>query len=239
MSSTTGRPVKTVLVADDTAFVRERFRTSIEQAGHRAVEAQSGAELLAVLQRDLGQIDLLLIDLQLAGGRGLELLRKVRAITPDRPLIVFSGTITSVQEVSELGALNVNGYVNEYIGAQNLVRALLPHLFPDEHNRRSSPRVALNAQVSYRVGNTISTALSLNISTGGLALRTTNPLEIGSTVKVRFRLPKLGHDIDTHAKVAWANPRLGMGLEFTDIDAGDRAAIETFVHSHFFTNRKA
>lgn len=239
MASMTGRPVKTVLVADDTAFVRERFRTSIEQAGHRAVEARSGAELLAILERDLTNIDLLLIDLQLAGGRGLELLRKVRAITADRPLIVFSGTITSAREVSELGALNVNGYINEYIGTQNLVRALLPHLFPDEHNRRSSPRVALNAPVSYRVANTISSALSLNVSTGGLAVRTTNPLEVGSTLRVRFRLPKVDHEIDVEAKVAWANARLGMGLEFTDIDSGDRKAIEQFVLAHFFTNRKA
>ena len=33
--------VKTVLVADDTEFVRDRFRTAIEAAGHRAVVARS------------------------------------------------------------------------------------------------------------------------------------------------------------------------------------------------------
>ena len=33
---------KTVLVADDTAFVRDRFKVAIEGAGHKAVTAQTG-----------------------------------------------------------------------------------------------------------------------------------------------------------------------------------------------------
>lgn len=239
MASITTRAVKTVLVADETAFVRERFRTAIESAGHRAVEARTGAELLALLQRETPRIDLVIVDLHLSGGRGLELLRRVRATGAERPILVFSGTIAAAGEVAELAALGVTGYINEYIGAQNLVRALLPHLFPDEHNRRSSPRVALNAPVSFRVGNTISTALSLNVSTGGLAVRTTNPLEVGSTVKVRFRLPRVSHEIEAIARIAWANARLGMGLEFTSIEPSDQARIESFVNTHFFTNRKA
>ena len=72
---------------------------------------------------------------------------------------------------------------------QHIVPALAPHLFPEHYNRRSSPRVVLGIPVSYRVGNTIATALTLNISHGGLAIRTTSPLDVGTIVKVRFRLP--------------------------------------------------
>jgi uncharacterized protein (TIGR02266 family) len=239
MASIRTRPVKTVLVADDTAFVRERFRTAIEQAGHRAVEARTGVQLLAILQRDDPRIDLVLLDLHLSGGRGLELLRRVRDIVQERPILVFSGTIANAHEVAELGSAGVTGYINEYIGTQNLVRALVPHLFPDEHNRRSSPRVGLSVQVSYRVGNTIATAVSLNMSTGGLAVRTTNPLEVGSTLKVRFRLPRGGHEIEATARVAWANSRLGMGLQFTAVDPPHQAALDAHVSAHFFSNRKA
>ena len=38
---------KTVIVADDTAFVRERFATALLSAGHSALTAKSAAELLA------------------------------------------------------------------------------------------------------------------------------------------------------------------------------------------------
>ena len=65
--------------------------------------------------------------------------------------------------------------------------------------------------MTYRVGTTIHTGLSLNVSKGGLALRTTSPPEINAVVKVRFRLPKGGHDIDVDARVAWATVEWGWG----------------------------
>jgi CheY-like chemotaxis protein len=40
---------KTVLIADDTAFVRDRFRVVLENAGHKAILVASTAELLACL----------------------------------------------------------------------------------------------------------------------------------------------------------------------------------------------
>ena len=137
----------------------------------------------------------------------MELLHAIRQHGENRPIIVFSGTIANDREVKELTRLGVSGYLNEYTGAQHIVPALAPHLFPDAHNRRSSPRVGLGVAVSYRVHNIIATGLSLNISTGGLAVRTTNPLEIGATVKLRFRLPKGRHEIEAEARVAWGDRR--------------------------------
>ena len=47
---------KTVVIADDTAFVRDRFRTAVENAGHKAIAVKSAAELLARVRADLEQI---------------------------------------------------------------------------------------------------------------------------------------------------------------------------------------
>jgi CheY-like chemotaxis protein len=58
MPSTTVATEKTVLVADDTAFVRDRFRTALEGAGHRAVTVGTGLELLATVRKQLERIDL-------------------------------------------------------------------------------------------------------------------------------------------------------------------------------------
>ena len=65
-------------------------------------------------------------------------------------IVIFSGTIASADAVRQLSALGVAGYVNEYTAVQHIVPALAPHLFPDNHNRRSSPRVVLGVSVSYR-----------------------------------------------------------------------------------------
>jgi uncharacterized protein (TIGR02266 family) len=239
MAAASTRLVKTVVVADDTEFVRNRFKTAIEGAGHRAVGVKTGTELLSLVKKNAPPIDLIVLDLRLAQGRGVELLRSLRQEDQQRPVIVFSGTIASAREVEELAGLGVSGYINEYTGSQHIVPALSPHLYPGAHNRRTSPRVALGVAVAYRVGNTITTALSLNVSRGGIAIRTTNPLEVGMTLKVRFRTPKADHDVDAEARVAWSDRRVGMGLQFTRIDAADQAGLDAFVSTHFFSNRKA
>jgi hypothetical protein len=141
----------------------------------------------------------------------VELVRSIRKLDDGRlPILIFSGTITSAEEVRELAALGVVGYVNEYSAVQHILPSLAPHLFPDNFNRRVSPRVVLGIPVAYRFGNTIAAALTLNLSRGGIAIRTTSPLDNAAKVRVRFRLPGSKHDIDAGARVAWSDRRHGM-----------------------------
>jgi CheY-like chemotaxis protein len=159
---------KTVLIADDTAFVRERFKAAVEEAGHRAITVRTAAELLARVRSDLERLDLLLLDLRLPNTSGPELVRAVRKLDEGRlPIVVFSGTIASAAEVRELSSLGIAGYVNEYSATQHVLPALAPHLFPDSFNRRGSPRVALGVPIAYRFGNTIAAAVTLTLSRGG------------------------------------------------------------------------
>ena len=232
---------KTVIVADDTAFVRDRFAQVLAGAGHRPVAVQSAAELLARVRENPGAIDLIVLDLRLPNSGGVEMVRALRRLEPSRqvPLLVFSGTIASADEVRDLAELGVAGYVNEYSAPTNILPALAPHLFPDNFNRRGSPRVTLGIPVSYRFGNTIAAALTLNVSKGGLAIRTMSPLQQDSKIKARFRLPGTKNDIEVEARVAWTDRRIGMGLQFEKVDPAGQAAIDEFVDQHFFSNRKA
>jgi uncharacterized protein (TIGR02266 family) len=231
---------RTIVVADDTAFVRDRFKTTLEAAGHRTVAVTNGNDLVALVTADLDRIGLVVVDLRLPHANGVSLVRRLRRIDPVRPtIVVFSGTIASAAEVQELATLHVSGYVNEYTALQHILPALSPHLYPDEVNRRNGPRVALGIPVAYRFGNTIAAAVTLNISRCGLAVRTTSPLQKGVVVRARFRLPKGRRDIDAESKVAWSDKGVGMGLEFLNLGPDDQAAITEFVNSHFFSNRKA
>ena len=139
---------KTVLIADDTAFVRERFGAALGDAGHRAVLAGTVADVLV------------------AGARARRAARSARhrpaaaAVEGRRagagdpagvsrvPILVFSGTIANADEVRQLTDLGVTGFINEYTTPTHILPALAPHLFPDSFNRRSSPRVALSITVS-------------------------------------------------------------------------------------------
>jgi two-component system chemotaxis response regulator CheY len=231
---------KTVIVADDTAFVRERFESALLGAGHTALTVGSAADLLGRLHADLERIDLVVLDLRLPNGGGVEIVRAIRKMDGGRlPILVFSGTIASADEVRQLAALGVAGYVNEYSAVQHILPSLAPHLFPDNFNRRGSPRVVLGIPVAYRFGNTIAAALTLNLSKGGVGIRTMSPLEASSKARVRFRLPGSKRDIEAESRVAWSDRRIGMGLQFEKVDPVDQKAIDEFVDAHFFSNRKA
>jgi CheY-like chemotaxis protein len=96
------------------------------------------------VRTDLAQLDLIVLDLRLPHASGIELVRSIRKMDDGRlPILVFSGTVGSVDEVRQLAALGVAGYVNEYSAVQHILPSLAPHLFPDNFNRRSSPRVVL------------------------------------------------------------------------------------------------
>jgi uncharacterized protein (TIGR02266 family) len=230
---------KTVLLADDTAFVRDRFKAAIEGAGHRVITVRSAAELLTRLRADLDQLDLLVIDLRLPNMVGIEVVRSIRKVDEGQlPILVFSGTVATAEEVRELAALKIAGYVNEYSAVQHILPSLAPHLFPERFNRRSSPRVLLGIPMSYRFGNTTAAARALNLSRGGIAIRTTWPLEAGATARIRFRLPGCRNDIDVDVMVRWSDTKVGMGLQFDRVDEPDKRAIDDFVDSLFFQRRR-
>src|SRR5438045_3243334 len=219
--------MKVVVVADDTAFVRDRFRTAVENAGHKAIVVKSAAELLARVKAEGSAIDLIVLDLRLPQTPGVELVRAIRKLDDGRvPILIFSGTIASADEVRQLATLGVAGYVNEYSAVQHILPSLTPHLFPDNFNRRRSPRVVLGIPIQYRFGNTIAAALPLNLSRGGIAIRTTSPLENGAKIKVRFRMPGAKKDIDAEGRVAWSDRRLGMGIQFDAVDPEHQTVIE-------------
>ncbi|MEY4634356.1 MAG: hypothetical protein RJA55_154 [Acidobacteriota bacterium] len=230
---------KTVLVAADTPFVRDRFKAALDASGHRAVVVKSVAQLLARVHADLDELDLIVLDLRMPHASGAELVRRIRKLDQGRlPILVFSGSVTSAEEVRELAGLGVGGYLNEYSAVEHILPSIAPHLFPDNFNRRAGPRVVMGIPVSYRAGGTIAAALSLNLSRGGIAIRTSGPLPRETELKLRFALPGSKREMEAAAVVCWSDQRAGMGIRFTSVKPADQAAIDEFVNAHFFRSVK-
>jgi uncharacterized protein (TIGR02266 family) len=230
---------KIVLVAAETPFVRDRFKVALDAAGHRAVVVKSVAQLLAQVHADLDELDLIVLDLRMPHASGAELVRRIRKLDQGRlPILVLSGSVSSADEVRELAALGVAGYLNEYSVVEHILPSIAPHLFPDNFNRRGGPRVVMGIAVSYRAGGTIAAALSLNLSRGGMAIRTSGPLPRETSVKLRFALPGSKRELETEAVVCWSDAQAGMGVRFTSVKPADQAAIDEFVNAHFFRSVK-
>jgi uncharacterized protein (TIGR02266 family) len=230
---------KTILVAADTPFVRDRFKSALDAAGQRGMIVKSVAQLFAHVRADLDELDLIVLDLRMPHASGVELVRRIRKLDEGRlPILVFSGTVSSVEEVRELAALGVAGYLNEYSAVEHILPSIAPHLYPDTFNRRESPRVVTGLAVSYKIGKQITAALSLNLSRGGMAIRTAVPPARGTVLKVKFALPGSKKEMQTEGIVCWSVPKSGMGIRFTVTKPVDQDAINTFVDAHFFQSVK-
>jgi uncharacterized protein (TIGR02266 family) len=225
---------KTVIIADDTPIVQERFTRALEVAGHRACTVRSAAELLARIRTDLTDIDLVVLSLRLPPAGGLDLVRAIRKLDAGRlPLVILSGTVRTAHEIRELADLGVTGYVNESSPDAHVLSCLAPHLFPDNFNRRRGQRAVLGIPVAYRHSNTIAAAVTLNLGKGGVAIRTMSPLDSNARARVRFRLPNSTRDVDVDGQVTWSDRRVGMGLQFDRIDPDDQQAIDVIVENRF------
>jgi uncharacterized protein (TIGR02266 family) len=236
-SSTSTR--KTVLVASDTPFVRDRFKNALDGAGHRAMLVKSVAQLLAHVRADFDDLDLIVLDLRLSHASGTDLVQRIRKLDDGRlPILVFSGGVQNVAEVRELAALGVAGYLNEYSAAEHLLPSIAPHLFPGNFPKREHPRVVMGIPVSYRVGKTITAALAMDLSTGGMAIRTNHPPVRGTVLKVKFALPGSQRELEAEAVVCWSVQKAGIGMQFTNVKAADQVLINSFVEAHFFRSVK-
>jgi len=227
MSST-----KTILIAHRHAAVRERFAAALADARHAFVLASTAEDAQRAAADVSAPISLALLDLGLdAHGAGFVRALREAARRP-LPVAVFSGTVASAADVLELAAQNVVGYVNEHATTAQILPALAPHLFPDNFDRRTSPRVALGVPVSYQAGETIAVARALNIGKGGLAIRTMTPLPAETIVQLKFKLPGDSVDIEASGRVAWSDRKVGMGIQFETIEGEGQQAIDDLVETY-------
>jgi uncharacterized protein (TIGR02266 family) len=223
---------KTILIAHHNAHIRDRVAAALADARHDYVTAETVEAALDAIGNTSRPISLAVIDLGLADDAGAFVAAIKQRSSQHVPVVIFAGSVRSGADVPTLLAAGVSGYLNEHAATAQLVPALAPHLFPDSFDRRSSARVTLGIPVSYRAGQTIAGALTLNIGKGGVGVRTMSPLAAGSAVQIKFRLPAGTADIEATGRVAWSNRQVGFGIQFEQVAAGAQSAIDAFVDAN-------
>ena len=223
---------KTILIAHHTAHIRDRVAAALADARHDYVTADTAEAALDAVGDEARPISLAVVDLGLAPDAGGFISAIKQRTERHVPIVIFAGSVRSGADIPTLLAAGVSGYLNEHAATAQLVPALAPHLFPDSFDRRSSARVTLGIPVSYRAGQTIAGALTLNVGKGGVGVRTMSPLAAGSDVQIKFRLPASLTDIEATGRVAWSNRQVGFGIQFERIDGAAQAAIDAFVEQN-------
>jgi len=95
-----------ILVVDDEAPVREVLTEYFTTEGYAVEGAGSGAEALTVVRG--GRADLVLLDVRMPGLDGVQVLRKIREINGDVPVIMVTANedVSLAKETLKLGAFD-------------------------------------------------------------------------------------------------------------------------------------
>ncbi len=98
---------KTVLVVDDEKDLCEIVSFELEDIGFSVVTAHNGVEAFEVVQSQ--EIDLIVSDVRMTGGDGIELLENVKAYNPEKPPVILMTGFADVTEkdVLEKGAISM------------------------------------------------------------------------------------------------------------------------------------
>ena len=93
-----------ILIIDDHDSMREGLELLLRRRGHRTRSAERGARGLELLGQE--GADLVITDLKMARMDGMEVLRRVKELTPETEVMVITahGTIETVVEAMKLGA---------------------------------------------------------------------------------------------------------------------------------------
>jgi len=79
---------KRILLVDDEEGIQLLYREEFEDEGYAVTTAYNGKEALEKFQQD--QPDLVILDINMPGLNGIEILRQMKEINPDLPVILSS-----------------------------------------------------------------------------------------------------------------------------------------------------
>jgi len=122
-----------VLLVEDEPAILEVARTMLETHGYRVATAEDGTTALAELSRWEGKVAVLLTDILMPFMDGTQLIRAVRRIAPQLPVIVCTGATHGPGQpdrADELRALGVRQILRKPCTVETLLRAVRDALHP-------------------------------------------------------------------------------------------------------------
>jgi len=103
---------ESLLIVDDEISLRTLLASALTSKGYKAVTAASGLEAISLVGDRSREFDLALLDLNMPGATGVEVLKFMRACRPNLKVLVISGHMTKAVQ-TELANLGQRDFVQK------------------------------------------------------------------------------------------------------------------------------
>ena len=111
---------KTILVVEDTETSIKFFDAALSKSEARIIWATTGDEAIDLLSEFMNEIDLVLLDLNLPGLNGFEVLKFIRETNENLPVIVQTAYLFSGERKTSM-SLGANAFISKPIQLEDLL----------------------------------------------------------------------------------------------------------------------
>ena len=147
-----------ILVVDDHPMIRAGIKVMLAKEDMKVVaEASSGPDAVKIALKK--KLDLVLMDVRMPGGDGLNALGRIRLETEDLPIIMYSG-YDNPTYVARAVALGANGYVFKSAKRKELISAIKKAVAGEVVWTRNELRRIAGALATPRLGVDIDVSLT-------------------------------------------------------------------------------
>jgi len=218
--------LKLLVVEDDVPNLElmEEVLSSLEADVSSSNDGQEAAALV-----NQCKFDGIFMDLEMPTMHGFELARHIRESSWNRltPIVVVTGRDekATMQHAFERGATFFLQKPVDRAKLTGLFRAVRGSFL---ENRRRNMRVPLRTEVTCSDGPRTARGMTWNLSQGGILVETDGNLRPGDPIRLSFRLPMSGDQIEAMGSVVWTS-RFRQGIRFTKVSDHHMRAIRNFI----------
>lgn len=113
---------RNILIVDDEENIREIIGEFLETLGYNVFEASNGEEAIVACSR--AKFDLVITDIRMPKMNGLKLLKSLKTVMPDLPVILMTGYQPSKNQETNL-SVKADGYLLKPFSLNSLRQAIL------------------------------------------------------------------------------------------------------------------
>jgi CheY-like chemotaxis protein len=223
----------TLLIVDDEADLREVLAFSFQRAGFNTIEASNGTEAFEIFKKQ--KIDLIISDIQMPGGNGVELLDNIRKQHLEVPIVLFLTGFAeiTVEEAYKKGAEALFAKPFDFKAVLKTVFLSLEPKGGRWQHRSWRGDLSFNVELKFNGFETARIGKVLNLSQGGLFVCAdgVNPkVDDAIEFKIQFTEGTV-LIIEGRGVVKWVRPGtnseypVGFGIEFIELSDKARGEI--------------
>ncbi len=223
-----------ILIVEDEESLRKAIVFDFKRKGFNVFDAENGTLALDIVKNN--KIDVVLTDVRMPNGDGIELLDKIRDFNVELPIVMF---VTGFADISVEDAYNkgVNAIFSKPFDRKNLLETVLRSV-KDKNDRWSDKvQTEVSAENSIELNltelNQAITGKVISFGSGGMFVATENDTILEGT-KVSFSIKfKSGipNSIEGRGTIKWVRiqskpeEKAGCGIEFDYLEDGCREKI--------------